>query len=485
MKNIFALALFTLLFSACTKLDEDAPFIEEQNFYKTTDDALAAVTGVYSHLSHDVSGLSDFGLYQRQLHLTTDLISDDAKAGIGATNTNVRNLGDVAFTTANDRVEKTWRQHYSAINRANAVIANIGAMTNVDATLKNRLIGETKFIRGLLYFNLVRLWGDVPLITQATVGEDVQDGNLNVKRSPVADVYKQIITDLTDAEAALPARFSGADVGRATQGAAKSILAKVYLTQKDWAKAAAKAQEVITGAYGYDLFPNFADAFNVATKNGVEHIFSVQFKSIAGNANNMGILAAPNALVATPGGGPLRGNEADVPQAGLYEQYSADDKRRDATFYTELTLNGVKYTFPPHFKKYFDPSVVNNPGLSGANFPVIRFSDVLLIYAEALNEQSGPSGDAYTAINRVRTRAGLPALANLSQAQFRDAVYLERRLEFVYESQRWFDLLRTGRMLSELHAHGKPNAQQKHYLLPIPQRELDNNPNLGPQNPGY
>ncbi|MBE7178782.1 MAG: RagB/SusD family nutrient uptake outer membrane protein, partial [Mucilaginibacter polytrichastri] len=148
-------------------------------------------------------------------------------------------------------------------------------------------------------------------------------------------------------------------------------------------------------------------------------------------------------------------------------------------------VNGVKYTFPPHFKKYFDPTVVNNPSLSGINFPVLRFSDVLLIYAEALNEQGGPTGDAYTAINRVRTRAGLANLNGLSQEQFRQAVYQERRLEFVYEFQRWFDLLRTRRMLTELHAHGKANAAEKHYLLPIPQRELDNNPNLGPQNPGY
>lgn len=484
MKKILYIFVFLLALVACNKLDEDAPFIEQENFYKTSDDAVAAITAVYSHLSHDVSGLNDFGLYQRQLHLTTDLISDDAMAGAGATNVNVRNLGDVNFATSNDRVEKTWRQHYSAINRANTAIDNIEPMT-FDATLKKRLIGEAKFIRALLYFNLVRLWGDVPLILHGTEGGDVLTGNLNVKRAPVADVYKQIITDLTDAEPVLPNSFSGADVGRVTQGAVKSLLTKVYLTQKDWANAATKAREVINGPYGYDLFANFADVFNTATKNGKEHIFSVQFKSIAGNSNNMGILAMPTPLVATPGGGPLRGNEADIPQTGLYEQFLATDKRRDATFYTELTLNGVKYTFAPHFKKYFDPTVVNNPSLSGINFPVLRFADVLLMYAEALNEQGGPTAEAYTAINRVRTRAGLASLSGLSQSQFRDAVYQERRLEFVYEFQRWFDLLRTRRMLTELRAHGKTNVQEKHYLLPIPQRELDNNPNLGPQNPGY
>jgi hypothetical protein len=492
MKKIVFAILTAPLFTGCAKLDENAPFIESGNFYRTQDDAIAAVTAVYGQLSHDVGSGTDFGLYQRQLHLTTDLISDDATAGAGATNTNVRNMGDVTFVATNDRIEKTWRQHYAGINRANAAIDHIEKMTFNEA-LRKRLIGESKFIRGLLYFNIVRLWGPSPITLHETTGEagDI----LNLTRSSVDSVYKQIIADLTAAETVLPNAYAGSDVGRVTQGAVKSLLVKVYLTRKDWANAITKAKEVINGPYGYDLFDDFADVFKIASKNGKEHIFSVQFKSISGNSNNMGILAMPNGAAATPSGAPLKGNEADVPQTGLYELYSASDKRRDVTFYTEIVINNIKYTFKPHFKKYLDPSTaIANPTLSGANFPVLRYSDVLLMYAEALNEQSGPTSDAYEALNQVVRRAygkavhtpdAIVDIKNVSQADFRNTVYLQRRLEFVYEMQRWYDLVRTGRMLDELHAHGKPNAKDYNYLLPVPQREIDVNQNLKPQNAGY
>jgi hypothetical protein len=150
---------------------------------------------------------------------------------------------------------------------------------------------KRSFCVGLLYFNLVRLWGDVPLILQETssLGKDA----IQVSRTPKEEVYQQIIKDLTDAEA-LPKSFSGADAGRATAGAAKSLLAKVYLTRQEWEKAAAKSLEVINGPYGYDLFENYADVFNVATKNGKEHIFSVQCKSnVNGQGNRLASSATP------------------------------------------------------------------------------------------------------------------------------------------------------------------------------------------------
>ena len=483
MKNILlSILLFGSLVS-CHDLEEEPPFIQASEFYKTQADAIAAVTAVYSHLSHDVGNGTDFGLYQRQLHLTTDMISDDANAGAGATNQNVLALGAVTFTSTNDRIEKTWRQHYAAINRANVAIDNISKI-DFDEKLRSRLVAETKFIRALLYFNLVRLWGDVPLIL---TGTNSINNDFLVKRTPADEVYAQILKDLTEAETegVLPRNYSGSDVGRVTQGAVKTLLAKVYLTRQQWQLAAEKAKEVQDAAFGYSLFPNFADVFNVATKNGPEHIFSIQYKSNSnGNANNMGILAAPNSSI-VPG---FLGNEADLPQPGLYELFKPTDKRRDVTFFTSLVspANGQVYTFKPHFGKYFDRSVINRPSESGINFPVLRFSDALLMYAEALNEQAGPTPEAYQAINKVRQRAGLPELTpNLAQSQFRDSLYLERRLEFVHEDQRWFDLLRTRRLVEQLQAHGKSNATERHYLLPIPQRELDANPNLRPQNPGY
>jgi starch-binding outer membrane protein, SusD/RagB family len=348
----------------------------------------------------------------------------------------------------------------------------------MDATLRTRLVNEAKFLRGLLYFNMVRLWGDLPLILNET-GSLSKDAIL-VSRTPKEEIYKQIIADLTAAEA-LPNSFTGADAGRATAGAAKSILAKVYLTRQEWDKAAAKSLEVINGPYGYDLFENYADVFNVATKNGKEHIFSVQCKSnVNGQGNRLASSATPVGIAGVASAG------TDEPEPSTYALFSADDKRRDVTFFTSLVspTTGKAVNFAPRFFKYFDPAQIGNPTESAKNIPVIRFAEILLIYAEAVNEASGAGTEAYAAINRVRKRAGLAALTGLSKDQFREAVYTERRLELMFEFQRWFDLIRTKRMIAELKKVGKTNAAEKHYLHPIPQREMDLNPRLV-QNPGW
>ncbi|PSL27869.1 putative outer membrane starch-binding protein [Dyadobacter jiangsuensis] len=461
-------------FTACTDLNEDpASLITTEQFYKTESDALAAVTAVYN------AALNNGGLtmYNRLFHLAFEIMSDDAIAGLRVTNADVRTISVLAHSTTNDRVDELWKESYVAINRANIAIARIPGI-EMDATLRTRLVNETKFLRGLLYFNLVRLWGDVPLILEEN--GSLSNEAIQVARTPKEDVYKQIIQDLTDAEA-LPSSFTGANAGRATGGAAKSILAKVYLTRQEWDKAAAKSLEVINGPYGYDLFENFADVFNVATKNGKEHIFSVQCKSnVNGQGNRLASSATP---VGIPG---VASAGTDEPHADVYKLFSDKDKRRDVTFFTSLVspTTGKEITFPPRFFKYFDPAQIVNPTESAKNIPVIRFAEILLIYAEALNEGSGPTADAYAAVNRVRKRAGLDALSGLSKDGFREAVYLERRLELMFEFQRWFDLVRTKRMITALHAAGKTNAAEKHYLHPIPQREMDLNPKLL-QNPGW
>ncbi|WP_106596353.1 RagB/SusD family nutrient uptake outer membrane protein [Dyadobacter jiangsuensis] len=474
MKKILLLIMGIFSFTACTDLNEDpASLITTEQFYKTESDALAAVTAVYN------AALNNGGLtmYNRLFHLAFEIMSDDAIAGLRVTNADVRTISVLAHSTTNDRVDELWKESYVAINRANIAIARIPGI-EMDATLRTRLVNETKFLRGLLYFNLVRLWGDVPLILEEN--GSLSNEAIQVARTPKEDVYKQIIQDLTDAEA-LPSSFTGANAGRATGGAAKSILAKVYLTRQEWDKAAAKSLEVINGPYGYDLFENFADVFNVATKNGKEHIFSVQCKSnVNGQGNRLASSATP---VGIPG---VASAGTDEPHADVYKLFSDKDKRRDVTFFTSLVspTTGKEITFPPRFFKYFDPAQIVNPTESAKNIPVIRFAEILLIYAEALNEGSGPTADAYAAVNRVRKRAGLDALSGLSKDGFREAVYLERRLELMFEFQRWFDLVRTKRMITALHAAGKTNAAEKHYLHPIPQREMDLNPKLL-QNPGW
>jgi starch-binding outer membrane protein, SusD/RagB family len=465
---------FSIMVTAsCTKLTENPQSVlTTEQFYKTKADAVAAVTSVYNALN--ASGQT---IYNSLFQIGVDIASDEALAGPRARNANVRALSLLSYATTNDRVEEIWKQHYAAIDRANVAIDHIPQI-DFDTTLRNRLVNEAKFLRGLYYFNLVRLYGGVPIVLHEP--SSLKGNAVQVTRASADEVYRQIISDLKDAEK-LPATYPSTDLGRASGGAAKALLTRVYLTRKDWDNAIAKSLEVINGPYGYDLFANFADVFNKANNNGKEHVFSAQFKSNAsGRGNSLGSRGTPTGI---PG---IDGGDADIPTTNLYGLYQPADKRRDVTFFTSLVspTNGNTYTFTPHFRKYYDPLVNPATGESGVNFPIIRFADVLLEYAEAVNEKSGPSTEAYAAVNRVRTRAGLNPLTGLSQNQFRDAIYQERRLEFVYEHQRWFDLIRTGTLIERLQAVGKTNVEQKHYLYPIPQREIDLNPKLT-QNPGW
>ena len=476
MKNyLFRVLLIfaTILFFSCEKLTEEPKAVlTSEQFYQTQADAIAAVTSVYNALN--ASGQT---IYNSLFQIGLDIASDEALPGPRARNANVRAFAVLSHATTNDRVEEIWKQHYAAINRANVAIDRIPAI-EMDETLKTRLVNEAKFLRALYYFNLVRLYGGVPIILHepSSLGNE----EILVSRNTAEQVYQQIIADLKDAEN-LPATYGSADIGRATGGAAKALLTRVYLTQKDWDNAIEKSLEVINGPYGYDLFTSFAEVFNKVNNNGKEHIFSAQFKSFTnGRGNSLGSRGTPTGI---PG---IDGGDADIPTPNLYGLYRAEDKRRDVTFFTSLVspVNGTTYKFTPHFRKYYDPAVNPSTGESGINFPIIRFADVLLEYAEAFNEKNGPATAAYDALNRIRVRAGLNPLSGLTKEQFRDSVYHERRLEFVYEHQRWFDLVRTGRLVESLHAVGKTNAAEKHYLYPIPQREIDLNPNLK-QNPDW
>ncbi|WP_345233064.1 RagB/SusD family nutrient uptake outer membrane protein [Olivibacter ginsenosidimutans] len=482
-KKIYYMGLLIVALSACAKLEEQPDSIlTTQQFYKTSEDAISAVNSVYN------AALNNGGItmYNRLFHLAFEIQTDDAIAGQRVTNIDVRAMAALTQSPSNDRVDENWHEHYTAINRANIAIDNIPNI-DIDVTLRNRLVNEAKFLRGLLYFNLVRIWGDVPLVLHETTSLD-KDA-IQVERTSVETVYEQIIDDLTAAED-LPDTYDAKDAGRATGGAAKAILAKVYLTRQDWDKAAAKSLEVIQGPYGYGLFADFADVFKVETKNGKEHIFSVQCLGGNGQGNRLASSCTP---VGIPG---IAAAGTDEPTEEAYEIFDDQDRRRDVTFFTSLVSpkDGKTYTFAPHFRKYWDPSTIANPTESNQNIPVIRFAEVLLIYAEALNEANhGPTMEAYNAINQVIRRAyGKPTtvadatidLVGLSYDQFQEAVYVQRRKELMFEFQRWFDLIRTHRMVEALHAVGKTNAAEKHYLAPIPQREIDLNSALT-QNSGW
>ena len=473
--------IFTIAFlvSSCGKgILEKSPEsnFTPENFYKNADDAKAAVSAVY-----DLMNTNEF--YNQGMWILSDQSTDDAEWGNGRSTANQakNDLDKYTFTPATTTFIGLWSVAYRAINRANAAIDRLPAVT-MDEPLKARLIGESKFMRAFYYFTLVRLFGDVPLVLQETISLN----DLQVTRSPTEEVYKQIIEDFSAAETALPITYSAADKGRATRGAAKSFLAKVYLTRGEWTKASTKAKEVMDLGAGYDLWTNFADAFLIANENGKESVFEVQSNGVLGGEGSFmqGYMRPPFDRVNN-----VAGFGDDPATDNLYNAYNPADKRRNLTIKvyspTGTPVPPSTIVFPGYVVKYLDPAATgNNDGNN--NFPVIRYADVILMYAEALNEQAANNSDAYNAINRIRNRAGLPNLtAGLSQAAFRDSVLLERRLELAFEGHRRYDLIRTKRLQSAMTAQNPAvKVEAHHLLLPIPQTERDVNPLLT-QNPGY
>jgi hypothetical protein len=490
--TLYSYIAFSLIVGllACNKLVENpTSTITSTQFYQTQSDAIAAVNAVYTTLNSDPAG--DFPMYGRQLNLMTDNATDNQNFSPSNTNPDVRALSTATYVSANGRILKNWEQLYYGINRANIAIDGITAMSAsvfTTAGIQTRLIGEAKFIRALLYFNLVRLWGPVPLILHNPTSVDIT--TLQVARSSRDSVYAQIISDLNYAFA-LPGSYTGADVGRATSGAAHALLAKVYIYERDWTDASSQLLQVLTagtfsgatGNYGYGLFPNFSSVFAKATKNGVEHIFSVQYATNLGEANAVNDLSQSFTSFNT-GTYPI-----DIPSDSSVSQiFASTDTRKAVTFYTAVfnaaTGDTVYFNNPytPYFNKFVDYSIspLNDQTISGVNYPVIRYADVLLSYAEVLNElNGGPTADAYSAINLVRSRANVAALTpSLGQSDFRDSVFLERRKEFVQEGQRWFDLVRQGvdvylAAQHKIAAHSAAAALDTLFPIPITEIQLD------------
>lgn len=477
MKRINGLLYILLLFTGCSKNLKETPysFLEENNSFKTANDATVALDAVYDRL-RTIYGLTMINL--------ADLNSEELtiQAAGGASSLEVDNN---VYAASNPNFDDFYTNHYLLIDRANRVIKNVPGIA-MDAKVKAQIIGEAKFLRALAYFNLVQAFGDVPLVTTPTA--DVV--HVAIKRSAAADVYVQIITDLTDAEGAgLPVKYTAAgQVGRATIGAVESILAKVYLTNKDYPNAASTAKKVIESK-AYTLFPDYKNIFLPENKNGQEHIFSAQYSCLK-TAYGSPFAEAFAIFFSYPvnqGGGTFQADSAYV------DSYLPGDYRKQVTIITQKVnpATGALVTSRtgPSVDKYWDPSPCGE-FTARNNFMIIRYADVLLIYAEALNEISGPTADAYDAINQVRARArnGNSAanpqdLSGLTQEQFRDAVLQERGWELCYEGHRRWDLLRTGKYLSVLQAAGIP-VSSKNLLYPIPQHQRDVNSALT-QNTGY
>ena len=499
-KNFLLLVTISVLFSNCKKelltIDPTIPLILVDNYYKTESEAIGAVNAAYTPLSAIFNGSA--------WHLG-DIMSDDADigGGGGGDGTETAELDNFNVTSFNPIISLMWAQCYFGILRTNLVIEKVPQVPVMAAAIRNRSLGEGRFLRALYYYHLVRIFGDVPLYTNVITAEE----STTIARSSKSKVYDQIIADLKVAETLLPNSHGAADKGRATVGAAKGLLASVYLTLGDKTNAALKAKEVIDNrvTYGYDLWANYEDNFKLENENGKESLFEVQYRSGGGTFSDFGAGSKMNTffgpreqnVVATAGYG------WNVPTKNFVDQYEKTgtayntiiDKRRNRTIWIPGDIFGT-YTQPTQLvgspngfnvKKYFIP-ISNTTGDDGQwrsalNVPIMRYSEVLLIYAEAAGPAVGkPFAD------QVRVRAGLAVLpVGLSDAQWLAAIYKERRLEFGFEMHRWYDLLRNpdpNYFKTVMVAAGKTNIQDKHRYMPIPQGERDKNSNLS-QNTGY
>jgi hypothetical protein len=430
--------------------------------------------------------------------------------GTGLTNTNVNQMTDnvtirtLAHNSDNAYVSQWWNLCFSGIANANLAIARIPDIPGLpDATLK-KYLGEARFLRAFYYFYLVRIFGDVPLIT---IPVDATSPELYPARTPVAAVYDQIVADLTEAEqSGLPMRDA---TGRASLGAVKSLLAEVYLTMagfplnkgdSHYTLAANKAKELIDNGT-FSLFQNYSDLHSVATENQGEHIFMVQYAaSIADNniqqrllpnatdissySDEMGALFATREFINTYEAGDKRVQE----QQFYFSKYPTNTNKSVITEFGE-------YFIYKHFDTLAHGGVVSTgTAISGLNWPLIRYAQVLLTYAEAQNEV-GQNQSVYDAVNAIRKRASLADLSGLSKDDLRTAIWKERWHELAYENQTWFDMVRLRKAYSVQtnsfvdfvgyqFTYG-PTLAEKHLLFPIPTSEMRNNPNLKNQNPGY
>ncbi|MBC6369171.1 RagB/SusD family nutrient uptake outer membrane protein [Algoriphagus sp. AK58] len=476
-----ALALMTA--TGCSSDFLDLAPISQQNsnnFYKTPEDMKNALTAVYGSLQYG-------GQYYSSMHIIGELRSDNTEITNPAAGADQQAVDDFTNVPVTSISSNTWNAHYQGIQAANILIDKIQPI-QMDAALKARYIGEAKFLRAMMYFNLVRIYGDVPLVT--VVINNPQEGYA-FGRESADKVYEQIIADLVDAEGALPFSYTGADIGRATKGAAMSLLGKVYLTRRQWTLAAEKLKQVIDAASQtrYQLRPTYASIFGPANENNTESIFEVQFKGGSNGegspfSNQFAPIGSGTAVVAV--GNPLGQN---IPTDEMYQSYETGDLRRDVSMATSYVLSG-RETKHNYILKYRSTPAANLD--ADVNWIVLRYADVLLMYAEALNEVGYvANGPAFEFLNQIRTRAGLPALSSTNanpslritnQTEFRLAVEKERRSELAFEGHRWFDLVRTGRAIEVLASKG---MQAHQALFPIPQSQIDINPGVMTQNPGY
>ncbi len=484
--TVLILAVVTLVLGACKDfLTEDLKGeFSTDTYYQNDKQALQAITGVYNALA--------FTNTNNVIWVFGDVASDDAvKGGNPGDQAEITYIDEFTANSTNGMIINYWTFVYEAIARANNVIAYVPGIT-MDEALKNRIVGEAKFIRAYSYFNLVNVFGKVPLKLQPQLTAET----IHVPLSEVSAIYQQIEKDLADAVAVLPVSYNNPDKGRVTKGAALAMLGKVNLYQQKWPEAIAYFQQA--EALGvYRLLPRYADNFKRANENSSESIFEIQHLTNQnpgmGNALNQWFAPAPEG-----------GYYFNAPTQSLVDEFEKSstgdvDPRLDASIGRdgEPWLNGDIFQAswsPSGFltKKHQQPLSEIPSSLKGdgdLNYIYMRYADLLLMKAEAFNE-NGNADSARINLNKVRERArasfnGTPPadlladITTLDKTQLAAAIRHERRVELAQEFHRYFDLMRWGKSIAES-ALGDKFNYETHRYQPIPQKEIDANQALHP-----
>jgi tetratricopeptide (TPR) repeat protein len=427
------------------------------------------VIGVYGNFTGFTYAFSWLGV--------TEIISDNADKGSSPsdTGTDKHLLDGLEFSSTTPSINAVWTEWYKTIGRATYAIEYTQDFEMSDENLRNRLIGEARFLRALNYFFLVRYFGDVP----------IQERDVT-QRAPKDEVYEYIIADLEYAIENLPAKgeYPPEELGRATRGAAQAYLSKVYLVRENWDQALNYANQVIDSGE-YSLPPNYEEIWREVGENGPGSIFEIQARGQS-TAHGIQQYSTTQGARGTSGWG----WGFNTPTQDLVDAYDSegDEIRKDATIiFAGETLYDGREVSPnvenPRYNEKAYSAANAGSGDGDKNMRLMRYAEVLLIKAEALNELDR-SAEALPPLNEVRDRVELAPVTTTNQSQLRQAIWKERRLELAFEHDRWFDLLRTGQAAEVMQAHGKPFIEDKHELFPIPEEQLRKTPEME-QNPGY
>jgi hypothetical protein len=482
-----------LIFASCEKgfLDQDYKnALVDVNFWKTPEHAKAGLTAVY-----DVLGFEGQYILTRKAMGSSgaddqvELHGDYSRVGAGLIEIDL-----YQWHSASRYIMDHWYSCYKGIRRANEVIKNVPDIANLNTDLANRYVAEAKALRALFYYNLVTAFGDVPLLTEPITLEEAKV----ITKNPQAEVWAQIIKDLTEASTVLPATYTAADLGRVTKGFTYGLLSTVYLWTKEYDKSITAANNVI----GYSLWPNYAEIFNGIKESGPESILEVMNASgspsediwhCENSETNRSLLFGPfyswSMFMA-----PSRDFIDDEFEAGdIRRNVMVLDLREGDTFDVNgdgvINASDILPTNAPvdAFVLKYVKKGVNltsgaewSGGVQTVNVIIMRYAEILLNLAEAYNE-SGQSASALPPLNLVRARAGLTAVTTTNQSALRNIILHERAVEFCFEGFRFFDLKRAGKLTEVLGPLGF-NAG-KNEVFPIPQTEIDLT--KIEQNPGY